>query len=268
MPAVYKSPIRKLENITDTIYLLSFYCPDIANEAQPGQFVNIRATENVVPLWRRPFSIFDCDRKNGIVSMLIALRGQGTSILHSKKVGDSLNILGLLGNSFKIPDQNTHAILVAGGIGIAPLYFLAKELQLKNIHTTIFYGAQTAHELCYIDELQQLCSDLHLATDDGSRGTKGFVTDVLKNEIVKKSNDKKYFIYTCGPTPMLQKVARLCDEHNLEGEVSLETIMACGFGACMGCAVTMRDSQENAEHFCLTCKDGPVFNISEVSIAS
>ncbi|MDD5691181.1 MAG: dihydroorotate dehydrogenase electron transfer subunit, partial [Candidatus Omnitrophica bacterium] len=191
------------------------------------------------------------------VRLLYEVVGRGTQILSEKRPGDLLDIIGPLGNGFEYlrktakPDSS-QAVLVAGGMGVAPLVFLTEKI--KFISPLVLVGARKKEQVLCLREFKALGCKLIIATDDGSLGFKGKVTDLLKEILLKKSPaDRPINIYACGPQPMLKAVAQLSCENNIASQLSLERHMACGFGACLGCVVPTRAGYKRV------CKDGPVF---------
>ena len=179
--------------------------------------------------------------------------------------GQTLDLLGPLGNGFVLPESSHQPLLlVAGGIAVAPLYFLARRIAdtVGCERTTFLIGARTTTMLLCLDEFARLGSDLRVATDDGTRGYHGFVPGLMQEylEAVDKANPP--LVYACGPMPMLKAVSEIAKAHSLKCQVSLEAKMACGVGACMSCVVRVR-SGESSKYVC-SCKDGPVFDADEV----
>jgi dihydroorotate dehydrogenase electron transfer subunit len=189
--------------------------------------------------------------------------GRGTKVLGDIEPGEKLNILGPLGNTFTHPPDLQEAILVAGGLGIAPFPLLCRELLERKVKITIFYGAGTAEQFCCLDFFETQGADLHLTTDDGSRGERGFVTDSLETYLKKQESLKGRELFVCGPTPMLSQTRSLVLSLGIRAQVSVENKMACGFGACMGCPVERTESS-GYKKYALACKDGPVFYMDEI----
>jgi dihydroorotate dehydrogenase electron transfer subunit len=262
--AIYSSPILAIENEATDIFRLRLLNPEIATHAKPGQFINIRVREEIVPLLRRPFSICQVNRDEGWIEILFGVVGKGTELLSLTTAGDNLDILGPLGRSFEIPSDLELGLLIAGGLGLAPLLFLCQEIAAQKIQTIFFYGAKTQKECCSLEEFTPSFTQTHIATDDGSFGQKGLVTDSLEDflESSKKINSNLE-LFSCGPAPMLKKVQELARKYQLECQLSLETIMACGMGICMGCAVEVNSKKDDRKYH-LVCKDGPVFKAEEV----
>ena len=237
----------------------------LAKTAKAGQFVEVRCGTGVDPLLRRPFGIHRI-HKNGI-EMLYEVVGKGTEILACKEPGDMLDVIGPLGNGFNLRttnDERRTTILVAGGIGVAPMAALAESIgSSKNKKIFVLIGARTgSHVVCEV-EFKKLGCAVSVTTDDGSKGRKGFVTDALKDLLRTTINDERLMIYACGPTPMLKAVALLAKEKSIPCQVSLEEHMACGVGVCLGCPVKVRKDLVDTEYK-MVCKDGPVFDAEQV----
>ncbi|MBN1542164.1 dihydroorotate dehydrogenase electron transfer subunit [candidate division KSB1 bacterium] len=246
-------------------FLLTLRAPSIVKAARPGQFVNLSVPRCGEILWRRPFSIHQVDNESGTFSVLFNVVGRGSQALNRVQLGDSLNCLGPLGNRFQIPPGTDELIIVAGGLGIAPFYFLLQDWAQEPFQKIIFYGVASNDRFCRLDDFSRLCSSLHLTTDDGSQGEKGTVIDSLRRHLCIKS-ERNRFLLTCGPTSMLRAVQRLGAEFQLSGAVSVENRMACGFGACMGCPVKLKNPGAPHKPYALACKDGPVFSLTEIVI--
>lgn len=247
-------------------YRIGLKCHKEYSTAQPGQFVMLRLINQMVPFLRRPFSIHNRIMKGGRtqgIELLYKVVGKGTEKLSLCKKGDFVDIIGPLGKGFVIPDNYHRIFIVAGGIGVAPLFFLASFLMEKNIDLSacrVFLGAKSKDDLLCKDKLSDLGITVHICTDDGSEGDKCLVTDSLKTAICKNRPD---VIYACGPLEMLKSVAKIAKKHIVPCQISIETIMACGIGACLGCAVERFDNTGKYLHVCL---DGPVFNPHDLKI--
>jgi dihydroorotate dehydrogenase electron transfer subunit len=239
--------------------------PEIANAARPGQFIQIRYDETLNPYSRRPFSVFRVDPEKGTFSIVYLARGSFTQGLRTKHAGDHLSVVGPLGNAFEPdPSPGVRHVLVAGGVGAPPLYLLAWDLVRRGLRdrVTIINGARSRTLLVGVHEMEALGVDLRLTTDDGSVGTQGIVTERLAEVI---DEGAPVTVYTCGPTPMLRAVGTLCVERGVPCKVSVETVMPCGLGVCMGCVVKLRDaSVEEGFVYRRSCTDGPVFDAAEI----
>lgn len=224
--------------------------PEQLPEIEPGQFVEIDVPGNKQVMLRRPISIHDVDTENNTLTLLVQVVGKGTRTLAALSVGDKLNLVYPLGHGFSLEGKNI--LLVGGGAGIAPLLHLSKCFASKGIRPTILLGGRTASLIPVQKEFEPY-GTVGFATEDGSLGEKGMVT---QHSLFTSTYDR---IYTCGPTPMMKAVARFAMQNNIECEVSLENMMACGIGACLCCVV---DSDEG--HKCV-CKEGPVFNAKRLT---
>ncbi|MCX7919903.1 MAG: dihydroorotate dehydrogenase electron transfer subunit [bacterium] len=238
--------------------LFRLIAPDIATEAQPGQFALIRCGESYDPLLRRPLTFFRLDKKQGTLDILFRILGKGTALLAEKNIGDTCDILGPLGKGFQFDKTVTYPVLLAGGMGVAPLFALAEQLVNINLKPLIFLGAKTQSELWYKENFMELGCEINVATDDGSFGFKGTVLDLFNSEIAYVQSAT---VFGCGPMPMLKRLAELAHERKFQCQISLEENMACGLGACQGCVVPV----VGPEKYKLVCKDGPVFNANEIS---
>ena len=240
----------------------------LGRNAKPGQFVEVRCSDSADPLLRRPLGAHRIS-KNG-VEILYEVVGKGTGLLSKRRPGELLDVIGPLGNGFSLnPKPYTlNPILVAGGVGVAPLLALAEKLKCsKNLHVLI--GARSkSHVLCE-EDFKKAGAKVFVATEDGSRGYKGLITEVLRDFLNPKPYALNPVIYACGPNGMLKEVARLAKERRIPCQVSLEEKMACGVGVCLGCPVKVNKKTEygkrKKEEYKMVCKDGPVFNAEEIA---
>jgi dihydroorotate dehydrogenase electron transfer subunit len=251
------SRILKNELIAPNFYRMRIESPYLAKNSKPGQFIEVRCSENIEPLLRRPLGVHRIT-ENGI-EMLYEVVGKGTRLLSRKAKGDTVDIIGPLGNGFGLPTIRypLNIILIAGGVGVAPLLALAECLtSKKNIYVMI--GARSkSHVLCESD-FKKLGAKVSVSTEDGSKGKKGLVTDMLKN-LLADNKSSSAAVYACGPAGMLKAVASIAKAAQISCQVSLEERMACGVGVCLGCPVKTKD-----EGYKMVCKDGPVFNAEEI----
>ena len=220
--------------------------------------------ENNIPLLRRAFSISKIIDENHY-ELLIQQVGTGTTILRNKLVGQKLGVLGPLGSSFNIQmAKDKEVSIVAGGIGIAPVFFLYNSLKDIARNITIYYGAQSKDNIVDLSELNTKNADIKISTEDGTHGYKGYVTQLLLKDMQSESfNQCNTVIYSCGPTPMLSALEKVVNGSGVFCEISVETMMACGIGVCMGCPVELK---EEPCKYVYACKDGPVFNINDIVI--
>ena len=232
--------------------------PKLTAAAQPGQFVMVAVGhESTDPLLRRPLSIHQVEGDTLI--LLYRIVGKGTRLMSLMKDGEELSLLGPLGKGFQV-ESSPHHCLVGGGLGEAPLLFLGSHISSRfpEEKVSILLGGRTSDELLALDDFRRV-APLFLATDDGSTGLHGLVTDLVAKEVQGPAT-----IYTCGPTPMMKGVASLARKHQWPCQVSLETMMACGMGACLGCTVQRAGIEETDKKYVHVCKDGPVFEAGEI----
>ena len=237
----------------DDFSVLELHAPHVAENARPGQFVHIRLNRLQDPLLRRPISIMLAEPRSGTIRLLVKKAGRGTELLCGALEGGTLELLGPLGNSFPLPPEGKDVLLVGGGVGVAPLIFFADVLQktpgLRSARG--LYGGATENQLAVWTELAGRCEEFYVATEDGSAGEKGLVTDILAEQLQRGDAQA---VYTCGPRPMMAKVAAMCAETSMPCYASLEQWMGCGVGACLGCVVPGTE-----EAYLRVCRDGPVF---------
>jgi dihydroorotate dehydrogenase electron transfer subunit len=238
----------------------------------PGQFVMVRNAEQGETLLPRPFSVYGFQQQGEqtVIDLLYRIAGKGTYLLSRMSRGEKLSILGPLGRGFSIPAGVKKVVLVAGGVGVAPLIFLLHSGLIpagdKNSMELIFYlGARTGALLTGLERLNGFCS-LKICTDDGSRGYCGPVTALLKDDI-GGYNPEETIIYACGPVAMTRAMGHLLNRNSIRCQVSLEERMACGLGACLGCAVAVR-GEAGTINYRRVCKDGPVFDLREIVFVS
>lgn len=247
-------------------YRLGLECEKGFAGTKPGQFVMVRISDNYNPLLRRPFSIHRLIEENDNIrgfEILYKVVGKGTTILSGLKEGDSVDVLGPLGRGFIIPENFQNTFIVAGGIGVAPLFFLASDLKRVEPDSSkiqMFIGGRSREDLLCMDEIKAMGFPVHISTDDGSLGEKALVTEIVEKKLRSIRPD---MIFACGPSPMLKAVAGIAERENIPCQVSLETMMACGMGACLGCAVEKKGSSDKYMH---TCLDGPVFDAAILKI--
>jgi len=251
---IINSPVEEIIEINRHIYLLKVFSPQLTSIIKPGQFLNIRVTERVYPLLRRPFSVCDIDGEH--LYLMFNILGEGTNILAHKPIGSDLDILGPLGNGFNLDGDYETAVIVAGGLGAAPFPYLTRKLNgKKNILS--FIGGRTKDDVITYNLM-----NVKEASDDGSLGFKGNVVQLL-NQNIELLKSKKIKMFACGPTVMLRALKEFCLKNEFECEASTECAMACGFGICQGCPI---ESTTESDKYLLVCKDGPVFNIKDVII--
>jgi dihydroorotate dehydrogenase electron transfer subunit len=245
--------VTKNSKLNYNNFLIELKSDTLLEGIVPGQFVNILIDNSPETFLRRPFSIFDVDYYANKLSIVVKVAGAGSKKLTEIEEGSSVDMIYPLGNGFSLPESNGEFLLVGGGVGVAPLFLLAKQLNEKGIKPHILLGARTFEDHILIEEFKQL-GDVYITTDDGSLGTKGFV---VAHEIwAKKGAYGK--IFCCGPEPMMKAVAVKANQLNIDCEVSLENMMACGFGVCLCCVTKTSDGNK------CVCTDGPVFNTKDL----
>jgi len=242
--------LKVLQNrkINKDYYVLEVESPASTADILPGQFVEILVKDTRNAFLRRPISIYNVNTDRNSFELLIQIVGEGTQLLSELKVGESVDIMYPLGKTFTLETKGKKALLVGGGVGVAPLLFLSRKLKNNGVDVHILLGGRGSDNIIEVDNFENYAS-IYISTDDGSKGEKGFVTQ----HSVMQNMDFD-MIYSCGPDPMMRAVAKLANEQTINCEVSLENMMACGIGACL-CCVT----ETTSGHQCV-CTDGPVFN--------
>ncbi|MGH7424751.1 MAG: dihydroorotate dehydrogenase electron transfer subunit, partial [Candidatus Methylomirabilales bacterium] len=293
--------VDSLRRLHADYYLQRFTSPRLIFE--PGQFIMVKPSGSLDPFLPRAYSILRVQRPGRpagggktMVEILYKVIGKGTTALSQLKRGDRVDFLGPLGNGYRVPRSLTTALLVAGGIGVPPVVALAESLRRswftvdgsrsgKNGHRSsaigrpkivAFVGGKTRHDVLCVADLRKAGASVHVATEDGSLGHLGLVTDLLESFLRSSVDGQRSTIYACGPHPMLHAVARIAERFEIPCQVSLEAEMGCGFGACMGCVIPVHGSgfrvqgteqtmnhepsTMNERSYKLCCKDGPVFD--------
>lgn len=263
MPKQVFAKLIKKEKLLDGLYKFTVEAKEVVDLAKPGNFVEIRVNENLDPFLRRPISIYNMDKEKGILEFIFQVKGKGTEILSQKEEGDLIDIIGPLGSgTFKFEGKKNIAI-IGGGIGIFPLYELAKQAKNSEINIHTYLGFRNKELVTLEDEFEAVSSKLTITTDDGSYSQKGFAINFLKDDLKKEKFD---CIYACGPLPMLKAVKKLAEENNIPCQISLEEKMGCGLGVCLGCAVKTAASPIDKPEYVHVCKAGPVFDSKLVEI--
>lgn len=257
MPVQLQSRLIKKEQLKPDIFKFSLSAKEIVNVAKPGQFIEIRVTDALDPFLRRPISIYNMDKEKGILEIIFRVQGKGTEILSRKKEENLVDIIGPLGyGTFKFEEYKNIAIL-GGGIGVFPLYELAKNAK-RSCNVSTYLGFRNKEAVLLEEEFEKVSNKLVITTDDGSYKIHGFAINELKNDIQKENID---CIFACGPLPLLRAAQKLSEEARVPCQISLEEKMGCGLGVCLGCAVEVTDG--GYQHI---CKQGPVFDSKKVII--
>jgi len=248
------------KSVGPAFYKIGMTCSGHYASAKPGQFIMLGLSGRLDPLLRRPFSIHNLITESGAVKgfeLLYKVVGKATGVLASLKPGSVVDILGPLGSGFRVPLHAQRIYLAAGGIGVAPMVFLAAHLRDQKdgpANLTVFLGGRTRADLLCQEDFARMGIAVHASTDDGSAGDQCLVTDPLENAVAQVRPD---VIFACGPMGMLGCVVGIAEKHRVPCQISIETVMACGVGACLGCAVESRSETDRFLHACL---DGPVFD--------
>jgi len=250
MPGVFFCEVIQNTLLTDAVFSMTIFCEEIAREAVAGQFIHIKCGETRI--LRRPISISSTNGDN--VSFVFESKGDGTKWLASRRPGQKLDVLGPLGNGFKMPKGKL--IIVGGGCGSPPMLFAAESAK-SNV--TAILGFREASRVIMVDEFKAVCDEVYVTTDDGSVGIHGAVTKPL-DELLKKGGYDA--VMSCGQIPMQKAVAELCEKYDIPCQVSMEERMGCGIGACLVCACATK--AKGKEQMSRVCIDGPVFDSREV----
>ncbi len=271
MPEIIQKKAKIVSNVrvAKGYYKLVLKIPEIARVVVPGQFVSLRICGEHQPLLRRPFSIHHVENNSrpSMIEILYAVVGEGTKILSRKAQSEHVDILGPLGNGFTVPlsKGSNQTILVGGGMGVAPLLFLAEKIiGFDSQAPLVLIGAKTKAEALAQKKFESLDCDVKISTDDGTAGFKGRVTDLLKQHTKKLSSGDlgRLTIYACGPKLMLRELCNISRQCRIPTEVSLDEYMACGLGVCLGCVVETSHGQKRV------CRDGPVFSAASLNLGT
>ena len=233
--------IKTNEALTSTVYKMTL-AGDTSPITAPGQFVNIKLDGNFL---RRPISVCDCEE--GLLTLIYKVVGRGTEQMSRRKAGETLDLLTGLGNGYDTSLTGDHPLLLGGGVGVPPLYMLAKQLRSEGKTVSVVLGFNTKDEIFYENEFKALGCDVTVTTADGSYGVRGFVTNAMDVDYTH--------VCTCGPEPMLKAVYKACAT---DGQFSFEERMGCGFGACMGC------SCKTITGYKRICKEGPIMRKGDI----
>ncbi|MBQ8296644.1 MAG: dihydroorotate dehydrogenase electron transfer subunit [Ruminococcus sp.] len=248
-----KYRILKKSAIAKEMYSFVIECPEVAAIAQPGQFVHIRVDGFTL---RRPVSICEINAEKGTLRIVFEIRGEGTAVMARLNEGDLIDMLAPLGHGFTVDPEYKRVVLIGGGIGTPPMLPLAG---IYGEKASVITGFRSANAVILQEDFKNTGAETILCTDDGTLGIHGFVTQPFE-ELAKSGGIDA--VYACGPMPMLKNIARIAAENGIHCEISLEERMACGIGACLGCACRTKKNDE--EYFAHVCKEGPVFNAEEV----
>ncbi len=251
-----RCPVETVEQVADNVYVLTFVSKSISTSIAPGQFVNVKTDEGIEPLLRRPFSVYYTQGEG--VQIIFNVIGKGTAVLRKKRAGETIDVLGPLGVPFTLYGNDFEtAVLIGGGLGVAPLPMATRELMKTGKQIVTFLGARSASII-----VDQHLQHVNIATDDGSKGFHGNAVDLAK-QILSSGTYPRPKIFACGPTPMLRALQTYVLENNILCEASLEGPMGCGFGICQGCPVELVGEEKR---YALMCKDGPTFDMKKIKL--
>ena len=248
------------EPVAEDHYLLRCSCPEIAASALPGQFIHVLIPQGSGLLLRRPFTIYTVEGDE--ITMLYQLIGEGTTVLSGLKRSDSIRVLGPLGNTFEISPTPHPAIIVGGGAGIASLLLLAAALRDRDVHTLGLVGSMNRARLLSVEDLKAIGVETHIATDDGSVGHHGFVTELLTHTL-ETHELQNPIIYACGPDGMLRAVTKIAQDYRIPTQLAMENRMGCALGVCLGCVCKVQMPDGGFEYQ-RVCTEGPVFNAEDI----
>lgn len=268
MPFQIDGTVVQNRQIKSVYFILGIHCPPIANLIQPGQFIMLKISEDHSPLLRRPFSVYKtypenhpAKEKRGCLFICYKEVGKGTHKMTTLQKGKILNLIGPLGNGFTPPPlpSSANIILIGGGVGIVSVYPFAEAF--NHLKLFVFIGGKTKKDILCVEDFKKLNSKIFVSTENGSLGFRGTVVDLFLSQRKIFTEDKKYYLYACGPMPMLKALAGKIKSRNFIAQASLEARMGCGFGACWGCVIKTNHSQTPYQR---VCKEGPVFSFKDI----
>jgi dihydroorotate dehydrogenase electron transfer subunit len=254
------SVLVERQALSPDAFLLHFESQTLPRSFRPGQFTMVRMPERPDLLLRRPYSFCDSRPQANTFSLLVKIAGKGTKALTELALGGRVDCLGPLGSWFRFPDEGRSAVVVAGGVGIAPFVAFCRDLAGRGRTATVLLGGRSAHDLYLRSDFETLGMDVKTSTEDGTHGRRGLVTELLADVL---ETDSPMQLYSCGPTPMLLRVAQMAKEKEIPHQVSLERRMGCGMGCCLGCVVYTRS--ESGGEYLRSCTEGPVFDAETVA---
>ncbi len=265
MPIQTNGIVLKNQNIQSNYFILDIECPSIAEKIRPGQFIMLKVSDDQYPLLRRPFSLFrklsGPRKKDWGFSIIYKVVGKGTKQMTEFRKGQKIDIIGPSGNGFSTPSLPPPGdlILIGGGVGIVTLYPLTEILKGYSIY--VFIGGKTKDDILCLKEFNKKCSGIFTSTEDGSLGFKGTILELFLDKFKKNKLNKTLGIYTCGPINMLKELSKCISGNEIPCQASLESRMACGFGACWGCVIMTKNKISPYQR---VCKDGPVFDLNYI----
>lgn len=249
------------ECIAPGVFVMEITAPLICNEARPGQFVHIRVVDSPIQLLRMPFGIYDCNPEIGSIEICFQVLGEGTKQLSGLSIGDKVDVVGPIGHGWTMPAEAKHAMIIAGGLGAAPMNLLAREMAVNGVKVDVVLGGPTSERLVCRERLAKSVEasggKFLVSTDDGSEGLHGFCTQI-SDELLQEEGADYDYICVCGPGPMERNAVKVPMAKDIYTEASFEKLMACGIGACLSCIVETVDGRRRC------CVDGPVFDVTKV----
>lgn len=246
------------DEVAAGVFLMKLFSEQIALTAKPGQFIHVKVGDNQSFILRRPLSIHRLSGR-GTFEILFEVRGQGTAFLSKEPTRAQLDIIGPLGRGFEVQENLKTAVFVAGGLGIAPLMFLAEDFAKRQLKTYFVIGSQTEDKMLYYIDLKRMSRKVYPATDDGSFGHRGVATDLLGRAILEARPEQ---VFACGPPGMLKAAAEICLDARVACQVSVERRMGCGIGACLSCVCRVKEDDD--VEYQRACVEGPVFMADQV----
>jgi dihydroorotate dehydrogenase electron transfer subunit len=258
--ADHRATLSRRQTFSPGLFSATFHCPDLARAISPGQFAMLDVPERAQPYLRRAYSVADADPAAGTVEFLLKTIGRGTAAVEEMPEGSVVRLLGPLGNAFTVADlaRGARVAIVAGGIGAAPFPALLKALGRAGVASDVYFGGRNARDLALRARFDGLVpGQTILASDDGSLGEKGFVTEALSRRLAAGARYARLF--ACGPMPMFAALARVVGPAGLPSEFSTEAEMGCGFGACLGCVIPGTERP-----FIVSCSEGPILSPEKI----
>ena len=257
LPIAEKGVVDQIRKISDDTWDMNVFSPGIAKSSKAAQFVHVRVSEDFRPFLRRPLSVGPCN--GDYLRLIFTVKGSGTRLLAQMNPGDAVDMIGPLGNPFRLPEDDEYPLIVGGGIGVVPLLLLDDQIP-NEIPRNFLLGVRT-ESLLPVDELEIKKRNIKIASDDGSIGFHGNVVQLMEKKLSELQTNR-VVVYACGPGMMMYALTLLCLKHSIMAYISLEVPMGCGLGACQSCAVPRSDG----DGYLLVCQDGPVFDAAEVAL--
>ena len=257
MSKIICGKIKRLDMLTPEIYKMKIESEYVSCNAEPGQFINLKCSDEINHILRRPISICLVDQQTKTFDIVFMLKGKGTKLLSQKEAGCMIDFIGPLGTPFDLSDSYKKIAVIGGGIGIFPLLFLLQKTKAQQ--KSAFIGFRNSNFIVFQKEFEDYSHELNIATDDGSFGYRGLVTDLLLEDLRENKYD---IIYSCGPAPMLKKIKEIAKDNEIKCQMSLEQRMGCGIGACLVCVCKIKKGDD--WEYKRVCTDGPVFWSDEI----